>query len=415
MGGTGGLGGDGVGVDAAGGTGGSGGNGGEAGPGGRGGAAGMVGTAGPTGAAGTGGAGGQGGTGGAGGAGAPGAPGTVGHPGDTGGAGGDGGTNGAGGLGGTGGEGGQGGTGHADHGGGAALPAGDPTQWTAQSLQAMKDAGMTWIRIEIGWQAVEWSQGTLDWSYIDPMVNLAQGYGFKILGLVTYAPDWATTGNTPTMHGSPTDPTQFAEFASAAATHYQGKINAWEVWNEPNIREFWGPTPDVARYATLLEVTYQAIKAVDPSSTVLSGGLSSAGQITPLDFVEGLNAIGANKYLDGVALHPYTFPELPNVAGIQSITSVHDVMQKQVWLTEFGAPTGTAPYAAVSTTDQATAMAQVLSWEKTTPWAGPVFVYDMVDAGTDPNNIMDNFGLLDAAGNPKPAYLAVKNALVANL
>jgi hypothetical protein len=247
------------------------------------------------------------------------------------------------------------------------------------------------------------------------MVNLAQGYGFKILGLITYAPDWATTGNTPTVHGSPTDPTQFAEFASAAATHYHGKISAWEVWNEPNIREFWGPTPDVARYATLLGVTYEAIKAVDPSSTVLSGGLSSAGQITPLDFVEGLNAIGANKYLDGVALHPYTFPELPNVAGIQSITSVHDVMQKQVWLTEFGAPTGTAPYAAVSTTDQATAMAQVLSWEKTTPWAGPVFVYDMVDAGTDPNNIMDNFGLLDAAGNPKPAYSAVKNALVANL
>ena len=42
------------------------------------------------------------------------------------------------------------------------------------------------------------------------------------------------------LNGHP-DPDDFAEFASAVATRYSGKISAYELWNEPNGVIFYSP------------------------------------------------------------------------------------------------------------------------------------------------------------------------------
>ena len=74
---------------------------------------------------------------------------------------------------------------------------------------------------------------------------------------------------------------------------------------------------------------------------------------------------GAGPSLDAVAVHPYSYPALPRDPSTASwntyerLPLLHDVMAdhgdgaKQIWLTEFGAPTGTAT-GAVSLTTQAT-------------------------------------------------------------
>lgn len=38
-------------------------------------------------------------------------------------------------------------------------------------------------------------------------------------------------------------------------------VHAYEVWNEPNIVNFWAPGPDPARYTQLLKLAYPAITA----------------------------------------------------------------------------------------------------------------------------------------------------------
>ncbi len=63
----------------------------------------------------------------------------------------------------------------------------------------------------------------------------------------------------------------YCAFAQAAAKRYKGKIDFWQIWNEPN-GGFWKGTP--LQYAALLAAAGQAIHAANPDAKVL--GLNMA-------------------------------------------------------------------------------------------------------------------------------------------
>jgi len=65
----------------------------------------------------------------------------------------------------------------------------------------------------------------------------------------------------------------FVDVVSQLVNYYDDRIGVWEVWNEPDHSERrLGP----AQYTTLLNNTYQAIKAAEPNDRVVFGGLGSA-------------------------------------------------------------------------------------------------------------------------------------------
>jgi hypothetical protein len=80
----------------------------------------------------------------------------------------------------------------------------------------------------------------------------------------------------------------------------------------------------------------------------------------------------------------------------------HGDGRKKIWITEFGAPTGSGPYA-VSDEAQATAVLQARRQVQKWDWAGPLIYYELVDGGTDPTDVEQNFGVLRVDLSPKPA------------
>lgn len=294
-----------------------------------------------------------------------------------------------------------------------------------RDLKLARDAGAHFVRVDIDWSRIEPDRGTLDWSSTDRVVDAVIAAGMVPTGLVAYTPSWAANpaDGPPDTHFRPHDRALFAQFAEAAATHFRGRIPVWEVWNEPNIHDFYKPAPNLDEYAALLAATYKAIKSVDTQLIVVSGGLSPAvdgnGDITPVTFTEGLYARGANRYFDALGMHPYTFPSLPDDPSTASwnaflqMWQMHDVMArggddaKMIWMTEFGAPTGSAPDA-VSEQVQAETVKTVLTQAREIPWMGPAFVYSLRDAGTDPSDREQNFGLLRSDFSEKRSYSAIR-------
>src|SRR6202043_251802 len=117
----------------------------------------------------------------------------------------------------------------------------------------------------------------------------ARSRNLTLLPILAYTPPWARPPGCATPKWAPADPNAFATFAAAAASRYAPMgIHTWEIWNEPNIVGFWQPTPNVTQYVNLLKATSKAIKAVDPQSFIVSGGLAptgaSNGNIPQLDF-----------------------------------------------------------------------------------------------------------------------------------
>jgi hypothetical protein len=200
-------------------------------------------------------------------------------------------------------------------------------------------------------------------------------------------------------------------------------VHTYEIWNEPNIQPFWEPSPDPSLYTTMLVDSYAAIKAVQPDSTVISGGLAPAAtdgiDFSPVDFLTQMYADGAKGSFDALGAHAYSHPALPDTyetwsgwsemgqtsPSLRSVMTANGDADKQIWITEIGAPS--AGPDGVGLTAQAEEMTQAVQNAESTPWIGALFVYTYQDSATNP----DYFGLVNADGSPKPAWSALAAAV----
>ena len=304
----------------------------------------------------------------------------------------------------------------------------------ARYLDGVKAANASWIRIDINWSVIQ-SGGPAyyNWTAFDAVVNAARARGLNVLGTILYTPAWAraagTNGVTP-----PTNLSDYANFVKAAATHYGLLgVHAYEIWNEPNIVQFWAPGPDPARYTQMLKLAYAAVKQVDSSATVISAGLSPYGSygqgdaqhLNPINFLEKMYANGAAGNMSAVGWHPYNYPYGIGFYGwsawsqmSQTTPSARSVMSangdgaKQIWATEFGGPTGSTSNS-MTLAAQAQLVTDSYAALKGWSWAGPAFFYSYRDNGTNLSNVEDNFGVIHNDWTPKPAYTAYQVAAAA--
>lgn len=310
-----------------------------------------------------------------------------------------------------------------------------PDQQLAE-LKDMKAMGITWIRYDISWNKIQAAgPDSYDWRTTDRLQANLQSMGFKSLAILDYTPPWARRSECPNDDKcAPKDPQQFAKFASEAVAHYKDKgISTWEIWNEPNLYKFWKPAPNASDYTQLLKAAAAAVRLQQPNAFILSGGCGrgdmGSGGILPLDFLTQMYAAGGGTVINAVSVHPYSFPLAPvNTWG--DVEAVHTMMAKngddtkQVWVTEYGGPTGGPKMAAaqanprdtrgidhVSEAAQAEMMTDAVHAFGRYPWAGPFMWYNYKDIGTDPSDRENFYGLLRNDGTPKPAYTTYKQLI----
>jgi len=175
----------------------------------------------------------------------------------------------------------------------------------ATSIADANALGVTWVRRFVRWDQIEpSSSGSYNGSVIaelDDFITRAHSAKKKVALTVLGTPNWAGGGGDALT--APRDPDQYASFVGRLALRYKGRVQSWEIWNEPDEAEFWhGTTPSPAAYAPLLKASYAAIKISDPSTQVVAGPLTGNNY----DFVEGLYTQGAGDSFDAVGVHTDT-------------------------------------------------------------------------------------------------------------
>lgn len=196
-----------------------------------------------------------------------------------------------------------------------------------RDLNLLTQAGFNWVKQDFAWREIEGAgKGVFDWSHTDVIVEMAYDrFGVNILARVDRQPGWATGGRCAegVEMGPPDDLQDYADFLTALATRYKGKIGAYAIWNEPNLaREWCGNPPSPEEYAALLKIAYDAIKAVDPNAIVISAGLSPTGGPMPIAmedvaFLDGMYAAAGGTldgYADVVGAHAPGFKAPPEVS-----------------------------------------------------------------------------------------------------
>jgi hypothetical protein len=296
----------------------------------------------------------------------------------------------------------------------------------ARELDVYRAAGSEWIRIDVNWEVVQ-AEGpqSYNWAPFDRVVRAAHDRDLQILAAFIYTPAWARPGTNDGRY-PPADLATFGAFCRAAVAHYMPMgVHAWEVWNEPN-RGFWKPAPDPARYAQMLRVAYDAIKQTDSQAFVVSAGLSPYGApgqaggdaMNPVTFLERMYVAGAGGHFDALGWHPYEWgvgvrfhpmsawsqiAETPTSA--RSVMVAHGDGAKPIWGTEYGAPTVAG---GVSEARQAELVKDAYTRWSASSWAGPLFWYSARDAGRNPTDREDHFGLVRRDFSPKASFAAYR-------
>jgi hypothetical protein len=193
----------------------------------------------------------------------------------------------------------------------------------SNSLAVAVAAGARVLRQSFSWSIIERGPGRYDFSLYDRFVANAARAGLGVLPILIDPPPFRSsrpaTGARRGIY-PPASNADFAAFAQLLARRYgpdggfwranpqlpQTPIRSWEVWNEPNLPQFWATGPDPVAYAVMLKTVYTAIKAVDPGSRVISAGINSSSQgIGLVPFIRGMYRAGAKGSFDALGLHPY--------------------------------------------------------------------------------------------------------------
>ncbi len=299
-------------------------------------------------------------------------------------------------------------------------------------FDAAIDLGGVMIRRDFVWSEIEAQKGSFDFTAYDALVAEAQTRGVTLLGTLDYGVGWANAASGGDTAYPPTDPNDYATYAAAVASRYASKVDAWEIWNEPNNGfRFWKPTlsGDPTAYGALLEDSFTAIHAAAPNAQVLLGGtvftpqliegaipwLEDAYTAHP-DLAAHFDVAGVHTYM---AYPPQNPPEMgqlndaPLDEKIQMhawLLAQHAAGNKPIWITELGWPV----YGTVDEPTQAhfTVRATLIAARQ---GVSGVFWYTLRD-GPNPTAFPpeDAFGLLHNDGTPKPVYAALK-AMLATL
>ncbi|WP_298816335.1 glycosyl hydrolase [Chloroflexus sp.] len=277
------------------------------------------------------------------------------------------------------------------------------------------DLGVQWVREDLHWHRIQPHPDTWDWVFTDAALYALRRQRLQILGVLGPAVGWATADpndRDDLISFAPPDETAFVAYVSAVVQRYKHLVKHWQIWNEPDQALFWRPTPDPERYTRLLIKTARAIRAIDPTATIVLGG------INPFDtgFLRAIAAFGGWHAFDVIAIHPYVDPLSPEEGnliaaadGVRAIAAHYG--PKPIWATEIGWASGPGDRDALGLTTAAQ-QADYLARAYRALWQGGVshvFWYTLKD---DPHNPYGLFAYGRGRADfsiPKPIAAAMRN------
>ena len=279
-----------------------------------------------------------------------------------------------------------------------------------QRIEWMKELGITWDRSDWWWNVVEPQKNKFDFKTMDKLVKYFKENNIKIYPILCYGAKWWKDRNAPINDKEIED---FVYYVRVVVSRYKNDFKYWSIWNEPNIPNFWQPTPNPEMYTKLLKETYNAIKNIDPNAVVCAPALAPIGHWDKAYF-EKMCQLGCFDYFDIFDYHYYreSAPELDvanEINQIKAIMAKYGV-QKPIWISETGV-TSDISQKPESYKDQASLIVrnQLICLAN---GVEKIFYFDLQNWDDNKNSTWDSkLGLVEAGGEKKPAFHAYKTII----
>jgi hypothetical protein len=310
-------------------------------------------------------------------------------------------------------------------------------------LGRMAAGGIESVRVFVYWGLVQpVAPGTFDWSTYDKQIGEIAAAGLNPAPQLANSPGWISDNPYRPPIYSDAQKMAWQSFLTAFVQRYGRGGSFWaehpelpyrpaisyEIWNEPNLDLEWGGPPNANDYLTLLRLSQQSIKQVDPAGMIVFGGmfpfpLPDRGGTTPgygvpaKQFLKSFYSHpGANTAFDALSMHPFS-PKardvVPTMRIFRRLLDRHRDRRTPLWITELGWSTGGmgwagSPYQATER-KQAVNLTQsfgALIKARKSLRLQRVYWHDWQDSPDPSAPNVYQMGLLRADGTAKPAWRA---------
>ena len=299
-----------------------------------------------------------------------------------------------------------------------------------RALGQIEQGGFLWMRQRFPWNEIEPQRGVFEWATWDAIVAACAAHHLKLVAVLDGTPPWARPDG---ASDHPLTPPQemdvWGAFVARFADRYQGRVAAYQLWDEPNLSAHWGNRyVDPVAYAALLREGAIRARTADPQATILLAALAPTIESGPLNlnevaFLRQVVQAGGEAFFDVVALQPYGFDQRPEAgASLKRLSFVRAALVRRemvrmglgdrpVWATAYGwnaLPPGwegqPSVWSSVSEGQQVDYTLDALRIARQEwPWMGPMFLYTY-QPDAPPDDPRWGFALVDVEGAPRPLY-----------
>jgi hypothetical protein len=269
-----------------------------------------------------------------------------------------------------------------------------------------RNLGLRWIRADFDWFRIQPEPARFEWEATDRVVQRSAESGLEVLATLSYTPPWASSHPASPATSDPPAETRFwTDFVGAAAERYRGRVRHFQLWNEPNITDFWNGT--MRQYRTgILEAGAGVLRSLGPSLRVVAPGLANLRDWRDW-FREAMNA---KALIDVVDHHNYADNGREAILDLErdqvlqpslrTLIREAGVDDRPFWLTETGRRTDAG--------NQSEYYEDVFVVLQERAWVERVFFFHYTDGAGQGDG---GFGIVNEDLTPKPAYLALRSVV----
>lgn len=289
-----------------------------------------------------------------------------------------------------------------------------------KELKLIKDANFDAVRVDVTWEKVEHEIGTFSFDYYDHLLSAINRAQLRPILIVAYSNSNYSKpvryrdekGNFKEKVAAPTTNKEIAgyvNFISEVANRYKRFDPIIEIWNEPDLSEFWPPKGSFEAYEKLANESCRVIKKY--GIPMIGPGLANVeyGRGGDAVFLKKLANSDLSSCFTAISVHPYI-----HNGKLDSTKNYWDGLKKifkpERKIELVSSETGISTFN--NSTTEATQAKYYVKMIALNRVSGVNFNvwYSWMDAGDDKKEPNQNFGLIDTEFRLKPVYHAASYA-----
>jgi len=193
----------------------------------------------------------------------------------------------------------------------------------------LADARVGTVRLPFNWASIQQVKGkcrsepqvgVCSWTVTDDIVANLASAGIRVLPILYGSPRFVSKYPSKPPLGKGL--ARWKAFLKSVAERYGRKgvfwrgfddsgarpvpITDWQVWNEPNSKQFWHPDPNARRYAALVKASARALRNGDRKADVVLGGMFADAKVPIGSYMRRFYRVKRiGRSFEELAIHPY--------------------------------------------------------------------------------------------------------------